>query len=120
MGNEDAEIVFAVHALVGIIEGLGVGEPAFLLIENIGFGSRVVDNDAGAYGSGLGDTFIGDLDAGEMAAAVLGDEADLAERRPLSNSPRGGEGLGGHGHADGETEGAVVKDFGLLVIKGVN
>ena len=79
-----------------------------------------MDNDAGADGSGLGDAFIGDLDAGEMAAAVLGDEADFAERRPLSNSPRGGEGLGGHGHADCEAKGTVVENLGFLIIKRVN
>ena len=38
LGNKDAEVVFAVHALVGVVEGLGVGEPAFLLVEDVGVG----------------------------------------------------------------------------------
>ena len=35
---EDAKIVFAIHALVGVVEGLGVGKPSFLLVEDVGLG----------------------------------------------------------------------------------
>ena len=72
--------------------------------------------DAGTDGRGFSETFVGDFDAGEMAAAVLSDEANLAERNPLSIFRGGRKLLLRHDHADGEAEWAVVEDFSFLIV----
>ena len=100
---------------IGVIEWLSVGNETFLLVESVAFGVALMNNDAGTDGSGLRKAFVGDFDAGEMAAAVLGDE----QRPTPFPSRKGGVFLLGHLQTDGETEGTVVKNFCLLVIQWV-
>ena len=113
--------MLAVHH-VGVVEGFGVGDPSFLLVEDVALGVALVDDDAGTDGCGLGETLVGDFHAGEVAAAVLGDETGLAD----GITGLGGQtaehrrkGTGGHGHADGEAQGAIVEDFCFLVIEWI-
>ena len=106
--------MLAVHD-IGVVESFGIGDEALILVEDIAVGVAVMYDDAGADGGGLGDTFIGDFHTGEMAAAVLGDEAGLADGVGGRTADNGG-GTGGHGYADGEAEGAVIEDLGFLII----
>ncbi len=64
-GDEDSEVVLAIHAL-RVVQGFGVGDVVLFLVDDVGLGGGVVDDDAGTYGGGLVDTLIGDLHAGKV------------------------------------------------------